>query len=203
MSIAAIEKKNKMTHPTPLRFCSFGGYHRFSARWWANIVEYLSGVDFTSTMHLWEYKNSTRSHINFGIPGWCRDVHTYWHRARYGWAPQDVWNLDHYLNRVMSDTLEHLANTTHGAPYGYPKSRGAAIKSTEPERETDHEQWERDLKEWAAAFRGMHEWEEHEEMEEWNKNLSAAQLIKEEQKRMRRVEKALKQLAPWWSGLWD
>jgi hypothetical protein len=36
------------------------------------------------------------------------DIRTLYRRARHGWAPRDVWSLDHYLNRVLAGSLEHL-----------------------------------------------------------------------------------------------
>lgn len=37
-------------------------------------------------------------------------------RARRGWAPRDVWALDHHLCQVLAGMLDHLATTGHGWP---------------------------------------------------------------------------------------
>ena len=37
-------------------------------------------------------------------------------RGKNGWCPEDTWNLDWYLARVISETTKYLAKTTHGFP---------------------------------------------------------------------------------------
>lgn len=37
-------------------------------------------------------------------------------RGKNGWCPEDTWNLDIYLARVISETTKYLAKTTHGFP---------------------------------------------------------------------------------------
>ena len=39
-------------------------------------------------------------------------------RGKNGWCPEDTWNLDCYLAKVISETTAYLAKTTHGAPIG-------------------------------------------------------------------------------------
>ena len=56
----------------PIKFWSFGGYRRFCSAWWRDL-----------------FRSCTI--------GLIYDIKTYWHRARYGWAPRDTWSLDHYL----------------------------------------------------------------------------------------------------------
>jgi hypothetical protein len=91
------------------------------------------------------------------------DIRTLYRRARHGWAPRDVWSLDHYLNRELAGSLEHLAETTHGAPVGYPylaphihdgDSMRPYRHSDDPnDVVTDHERWVIDLRRWAVCFR--------------------------------------------------
>lgn len=38
------------------------------------------------------------------------------HRARYGWAPMDVWNMDAYLTDIVPPMLRHLAHNSVGCP---------------------------------------------------------------------------------------
>jgi hypothetical protein len=38
------------------------------------------------------------------------------HRGRHGWAPRDTWGLDGYLARVIGESVNHLADHTHGWP---------------------------------------------------------------------------------------
>ncbi len=40
----------------------------------------------------------------------------FYQRGRRGWADCDVWNLDTYLVRVVSESLVALGDTTHGYP---------------------------------------------------------------------------------------
>ncbi|HET7385584.1 MAG TPA: hypothetical protein VFJ19_02860 [Nocardioidaceae bacterium] len=39
-------------------------------------------------------------------------------RTRRGWAPRDVWSLDHHLCAMTGAMLAHLAEETHGWPEG-------------------------------------------------------------------------------------
>jgi hypothetical protein len=39
-------------------------------------------------------------------------------RGRHGWAPSDTWSLDHYLARVISESVLYLRDHTHGYPAG-------------------------------------------------------------------------------------
>lgn len=136
-----------------IRFFHVGGYRRFCWHWWKDIAEYVFG-------------------------GWYQDIKTYWHRARYGWAPRDVWSLDNYLAGVLAGSLEHLAKTTHGAPFGYPNMTPHVVES-----DTDHEKWEADLRRWAKAF---HDYAEDEDF--WYS---------------KEVRDALLEIAPWFGSMWD
>ena len=37
-------------------------------------------------------------------------------RGKNGWCPEDTWNLDVYLAKVISETTSYLAKTVHGFP---------------------------------------------------------------------------------------
>ena len=48
---------------------------------------------------------------------------TYWRpflwlyqRATRGWADCDTWSLDHYLDEVLAEAIEHLRKHNHGYP---------------------------------------------------------------------------------------
>jgi hypothetical protein len=47
-----------------------------------------------------------------------RNYHAFLQRGRRGWADTDVWDLDGYIARVLSQSIAHLAETDHGYP-GY------------------------------------------------------------------------------------
>lgn len=139
------------------------------------------------------------------------DLHTLYHRARYGWAPRDVWSLDHYLNRVLAGTLERLAATAHGSPSGYPYPDlhvrcGTTVR---PYREddapddvvTDHEQWQADLKRWARAFREAEE--DDDIFEDGSPFRTGEERQAEVDRRRDALRQALAELTPWWEALWD
>ena len=139
------------------------GYRVFSRYWWQRLLAY----PFTQ---FW------------------RDLYQAYHRMRYGWAPRDVWNLDHYLDRVLADTLDHLADSSHGTPANYPHKQRFASTDIE----ADHDQWKRDLRRWSAVFRACHTGQE----QEW----SGWQQRESNEERRTRV---LVEMSYWWSGLWE
>ena len=192
-----------MSPMKPIPFCSFGGYRLFCRGWWNELVSYTLGIDFSGWLVYRELPNTPR--VTWGLPGWARDLYAFYHRGRYGWAPRDTWSLDHYLNRVMGCTLKHLAEHTHGTPSGYPHKKNPPMDQYGPV--TDHEQWQKDLRRWSVAFLDLHAWDDHEEMDAYDTyrgNPDGYKIIRKmEENRRQRVERALKELAPWWGGLWD
>lgn len=166
----------------PIPFCSCGSiYRRFSTGWWLGLLSYLMPFKITPR---WRREGPWWKSVRLGWPDWMDDIFAYWHRARYGWAPRDVWNLDAHLNTVLAGSLEHLALHKHGSPCGYP---GRAETFDAP---TDHERWKDDLLRWAHAFdeavRGV-EIYDAPHYERIRKNLHTT----------------LKELEPWWEALWD
>lgn len=128
--------------------------------------------------------------------GWIFDLKTAWHRARYGWAPRDCWSLDEYLEGVLAGSLEHLAHNHWGTPPGYPNVQSGFEDST------NHEQWTADLLRWSATFKHKLTDDyiekycqvEPHDYDGWNKD---------EAERRKAAMDALKELLPWWGGLWD
>lgn len=45
-----------------------------------------------------------------------RNIKNFIQRGVHGWCPEDTWNLDHYLSRVISESCKYLAETTSGYP---------------------------------------------------------------------------------------
>lgn len=179
----------------PIYFSSYGGYRRFCASWWNELLRYTTGITFGGWLH---YREIKAKPVRWGIPGWCYDIYTFYHRGRYGWAPRDVWSLDHYLNRVLGHSLQHLGKTTSGAPTGYPLGAKAPTdKFGVPA--TDHAQWEADLQRWGQAFLDLHAWVEGADLQ--TEDIKAR--IKEEHRLYQQVRKTLREMAPWWAGLWD
>jgi hypothetical protein len=165
----------------PIPFCTFGGYVRFSRFWWTDLLRYVTGIAVYRV--LWEPYITT--------PGWCSDVYTYWHRARYGWAPRDVWNLDLYLGRTLAATLEQLADASFGCPAGY----------------FDAENTDDECHRWKAAVRGWsHAFAEDPRAVELPEHDSAAGFKRyraEVKRREKNRRTALKELATVWSNLWN
>ena len=149
----------------PIKFCSFGGYRMFSVPWWKDLGQWI-----------------TR--------GWLRDIKTYWHRARYGWAPRDTWSLDHYVSGVLGGALAHLAKHKNGTPSGYP--------CLDPQCHTDHDRWVADLQRWAEAFAAYARDDYYElhgtDYKAWHAD---------EKRRQENMEQALKEMTPWFTALWD
>lgn len=160
----------------PIRFISFGGYKRFSTLWWDELVSYTTGLSICPFYHL-------------STPGWCRDIYTYWHRARYGWAPRDTWNLDGYLNRTFAGTLDHLAEHGMGCPQEYFD-----------DSVVDHEchRWRTQLKKWAHAFN-----EDPSDVNIYDRDNDYADHNAEETRRRDNLHRTLKELEPMWECLWD
>jgi hypothetical protein len=109
----------------------------------------------------------------FGRCGW---LYTWYHRARYGWAPRDCWSLDDYLGKVLVGSLRHLANVTHGYPIDFPGGQAG---------------WESQLHTWADAF----------DFDQWDINVMMDQEKLESLWEKRK--QALIEMAPWWGALWD
>lgn len=173
----------------PIAWCSFGGYLRWTPAWWSNLLQYITGI----LIHV-RPSSLPRPRVELRAPGWWKDVYTIYHRARYGWAPRDVWNLDDYLNRVFAQTLPHLADTTHGAPGGYPFTTiGKAPVDDTGAPVTNFEQWSADLRRWGAAFTPEPDIQSAD-WEQWEKDRK---------RRVRLRTQALHELAIWWEALWD
>lgn len=187
-------------------FSSHGGYRLFCESGLIDLLWWLTGVSWTAGYNRDDQAWWQTLHVR--RPGWVGDCATYWHRARYGWAPRDTWNLNNYLNDVLAGSLKHLAEKTHGTPNGYPHR---TITPTTPLDEhgspdTDHEQWVYDLRRWARAFEDAEWWEDHDidfppyqnNDPDWVKKQQAV-----DEFFSKRVEKALCEMAPWWRSLWD
>jgi hypothetical protein len=139
------------------------------------------------------------------------DARTLYLRARYGWAPRDVWSLDHYLNRVLAGALERLANTTHGTPVGYPYQVPHIRdgESMRPYRDhddpndviTDHAVWQADLRRWAIVFREAAD--DSDIFQDGSPFATSESQLVEMQRRSDAVRQALAEITPWWEALWD
>jgi len=122
---------------------------------------------------------------------------TYWHRARYGWAPRDTWSLDLYLNSVLGGALDHLATHSGGAPTGYGVDAPEGYDVDGNLDTTNFAQWEADLRRWAAAFR-----EAAEDVTIYDAPTYERQQA-EERRRRENLHTALREIEPWWDALWD
>jgi hypothetical protein len=122
-----------------------------------------------------------------------------------------VWSLDHYLNRVLAGALEHLADTTHGTPHGYPypvphvrdgESRRPYRDGDDPnDVVTDHERWQAGLRRWALAFREAAD--DSDTFHDGSPFATIEKQLAEMQRRSDALRKVLAEMTPWWEALWD
>ena len=190
----------------PISFSSFGGYRRWCAAWWMNLLRYMTGISYDR--HSWEWWEhvpvprigpSLRAFFtswSWKMPGWVSDIYTCWHRGRYGWAPRDTWSLDDYLDRVIGQSLLRLAQDSHGSPHGYPHKFLADDGTTMAQG--DYARWVTDLTRWGNAFLAQAEGigvKDHN----WNWHDAYA-----EETRLRNARNAaLAEMIPWWDALWN
>ena len=180
---AIFDERYTMSLRKPIRFCSFGSYRPLTRFWWCDLLWYATGV---SISHLYAFGDGR---TRWRKAGWYSDLHAYWHRARYGWAPRDTWSLDGHLNDVLAGTLEYLADHTHGCPQSYV----VAAKPYDECRE-----WNTDLRRWAHAFS-----EDPNDVTINDRSQNYAQQRAEEERRRQNIHVALKEIEPVWESLWD
>lgn len=170
---------------TPIPFCNATHYRPFTRVWLRDWLQWLSYA-------------------------WVYDVRDYWLRARYGWAPTDTWSLDHYLATVMAGTLRHLADTTSGAPCGYPDLNATIDDDPTPDFDAwkrDFDAWKRDLTRWADVCDNYindnyvqlycdprRKLGLEPDYEAWNKD---------EDERNRMFHQVLQEIEPWFDSLWN
>lgn len=167
----------------PIPFCSFGGSQPLTRWWWCDLLSYTTGI---SISHCYAYGDGR---VRWRTPRWCRDLYTYWHRARYGWAPRDTWSLDGHLNDVLAGTLEYLADHTHGCPSVYYAG---------DQHDAPCHKWNAKLRQWAHAFS-----EDPNDVNINDRENQYAQQKAEENRRRVNIHTALKELEPNWEHLWD
>ncbi len=178
---AIFDERYTMSLRKSIPFFSFGNYRLLTRFWWCDLLWYTTGV---SISHHYAYVG-----VRWRTPGWYSDLHTYWHRARYGWAPRDTWSLDGHLNDVLAGTLEYLADHKHGCPQGY-------FDVTKPDDECH--KWNTDLRRWAHAFS-----ENPNDVTINDRSQNYAQQRAEEERRRQNIHVALKEIEPVWESLWD
>lgn len=160
---------------TPISFSTYSGYSWFSPSWWREMFWYVRR-------------------------GFWRDIYWFYHRGRYGWSPRDVWNLDGYYDKVMGETLLHMANNIHSAPSGYPyqPSEWKYIDGDKYNPVTDFDRWQADLRRWSEAFLNN---ARDDYYERHGNNYEA--WMADEDARLKARDAALAEMLPWWANLWD
>lgn len=161
---------------TPIPILSPIGYRRFCKPWWRSLF-------------------SLR---------WIRDIKSFIHRGRYGWAPEDTWSLDSYLARVMGSTLLHLGKYSHGYPGNYGNVRDSFDDEGIAEAS---KKWSADLERWGQAFRDYYVWHENnlDFQYDYHRNgpRGKAARKKDEAAIHKNIQTALKEMGPWFPALWD
>lgn len=172
----------------PVTYTLFGGYRRWTRRWWADLGRWVTHY-------------------------WWQDLYTFYHRGRYGWAPRDTWSLDQYLTGVLSGSLSHLADTSHGTPSSYPyispRVRVAGtdvLRLFDPTTDAwddvvcDHDQWKADLRRWAQAHHDLTtKWDDYPGYDADDYTAMNAECARRE----RVAKDARRDLLVWWSSLWS
>lgn len=168
----------------PIAFCSFRESRPCTFYWWDSLLFYFTGITFYNF----------RDRFAIRRPGLFVDIYTYWHRARYGWAPRDTWALHCYLNSTFAGTLEYLADHSFGCPASY-------VDETNPDNNGFHK-WRVDLRRWAHTFSEDPE-EKSNAVHINNSSKNHVKQLKEEKRRHANIHAALKELEPVWQDLWD
>lgn len=184
--------KNKLRKKIPFFHITL---RRPFTRWWfVDIFTYFLPFRFR---YSFTTTGGGRHTLCVEYPGFCKDIYNVWHRARYGYAPRDTWNLDSYLNGVLAGSLEYLALTKRGSPAGYPNVNPADSLECE-DGGTNHEEWTADLNRWAHAFS-----EDPNDVSIYDRHDGYEKQRAEEDRRRNNIHKALKEIEPWWEALWD
>lgn len=77
------------------------------------------------------------------------------HRARYGWAACDVWNMDSYLLEILPSMLEYLAENHTGFPSSAMDAEDITLKESHIEYPLDEQadnEWKNILLKMATCF---------------------------------------------------
>ena len=194
---------SKPQYRKKLPYTSFGGPdpRLDNPYFWNEVTRWAIGLQF--------YPNYSAeiggSRFQWGIPGWMRDIHCFWHRGRYGWCHRDTWSLDNYLNRVLAGALEHLAQHSQGVPAGFPEGadtwvppRSAEVSGTgSDDVDARFALWQATLREWAKVFSEDPQDVAIFDRPDYTKHRA------EEDRRREALHKALKEIEVYYEALWD
>jgi hypothetical protein len=186
-----------MTRRVPVRWFFYPDNRRFSAFWCNAWLDYLTGLSLRNRF------DGSWHHPKLSCPGWCRDLRNIYLRARYGWAPVDVWDLHSYVNGVLAGSLTHLANHTHGTPTSYlgewyANPDHSLVSDDMETHEAAHTRWTTDLHRWAQAFA-----ESPDDVNIYDAANDYRTQNAEETRRRTNIEAALRDLSDHWFELWD
>lgn len=70
-------------------------------------------IPFVSQYYSW---NGIVSHPRDLWDALRRDISEFYLHGMYGWAPRDLWSLDNYLAKIISETLYAMSENTNGVP---------------------------------------------------------------------------------------
>lgn len=162
----------------------------------------------------WHYKARIRL-SGWWNHGWLYELRpgTNWRRVKFfiqrgrrGWADCDTWSLDHYLSRVVGESVHHLAEHSHGWP--------------QSEKFPKYEDWQAHLHALADAY--LH-WNELDDLDmqdfygpEWKNPEHKGryepvgsgpewhrELMERERQRRDETKTEMKKLIDVWGSLWD
>jgi len=168
----------------PLPWCSFGSYAPFSSYWWGEVLSYVTGIYLRSALVAQSLRTQR---VGWDTPGWWSDLNAIYHRARYGWAPRDQWNMHTHLEKVLSEMLFHFADTTHSYAPMYPSS----------------DAWSAQLREWATDLNALEQFEQSDEYLRLIQTSDYETITQTEARLRGRRNAALEGLIESWDHLWS
>lgn len=129
-------------------------------------------------------------------------LHLLWpiHRAKYGWAHNDVWEFDRYLSGVIIGGLRELISMGNSYPSGYESF------------DKPLQVWHEELKGIIAAFEAREKfndymWTEHQKLEDAYNGKISKDALKKYKQRMdteyKDIQSRMRRLISVYDNLWD
>lgn len=110
-----------------------------------------------------------------------RQIKNFIQRGKKGWCPEDTWNLDNYLSRVIAESVDYLNKNKHGYPH----------------RLTD-KKWSKILKDISEGMLAVERFDDN-----FDYDQSFEKYKSEYDKAYKKRKEALKLLTTYFNNLWD
>lgn len=123
-------------------------------------------------------------------------------RGRRGWANCDVWNLDHYLARVIGETVHHLAKIDHGWPVSetYPTYESFVADLAKMADSFEHytRLEDEELSDFYVDWKGDGHKGKHE-----RSSMPTKEVTERSDKRRKETLDEMRRIVDVWPSLWD